>query len=97
MDTPKIQAYSDLFAKKCKALWNELGEDLKWAKDVTEIKLQIEFLETKQDRLFKEYGRAVFQSGESSGPNVDYILQHITSLEQQLKEKYLELQKLKTS
>jgi len=95
MDKERLQNYQELFSKKFKDLWTELSEDAKWAKDVTEIRLQMEFLEIKQDRLFKEYGKAVFLSGDLEGPDSAPILCEIRSIEDELQKKYLELEKLK--
>ncbi|MDR3590141.1 MAG: hypothetical protein P4N41_10850 [Negativicutes bacterium] len=97
MDKAKLKDYRDLFGKKFKDLWNELSEDIKWAKDVTEIRLQMEFLEAKQDRLFKEFGKAVFLSGDCGGADVDALRHEIEIIEEELQKKYLELQKLKAS
>jgi hypothetical protein len=97
MDKAKLKEYSDLFAMKFKDLWDDLSEDIKWAKDVTEIRLQMEFLEAKQDRLFKEFGKAVFLSGDCVGPAVDPLRHEIEMIEEELQKKYLELQKLKAS
>lgn len=97
MDTAKLKDYRDLFAKKFKDLWDELSEDIKWAKDVTEIRLQMEFLEAKQDRLFKEFGKTIFLSGDCSGPAIDPLRHEIEIIEEELQKKYLELQKLKAS
>lgn len=96
MDKERIKEYRELFAKKAQSLWDELSEDVKWAKDVTEVRLQMEFLEVKQDRLFKEYGKAVFLSGQCEGPAVDGLLKEIEVLESELQKKYLALQKLKS-
>ncbi|MBP2645075.1 MAG: hypothetical protein H6Q75_515 [Firmicutes bacterium] len=96
MDTPKIQAYGELFAKKCKAVWDDLSEDLKWAKDVTEIRLQTELLSRQEERLFKEYGKAVYQSGVAKGPAVDDLLIEIATIEKQLETNYQALEKLKS-
>lgn len=95
MDKDRIKEYRELFAKKTRTLWEDLSEDVKWAKDVTEVRLQMEFLEMKQDRLFKEYGKAVFLSGQCEGPTVDGLLKEIEVLEDELQKKYLALQKLK--
>ncbi len=95
MDKERIKEYGGLFAKKAQELWDGLGDEVKWAKEVTEIRLQMEFLEAKQDRLFKEYGKAVFLSGQCEGPAVDGLLKEITVLEDELQKKYLALQKLK--
>jgi hypothetical protein len=95
VDKERIKEYRELFAKKAQSLWDELSEDVKWAKDVTEVRLQMEFLEVKQDRLFKEYGKAVFLSGQCEGPEVDGLLKEIEVLEGELQKKYLALQKLK--
>jgi hypothetical protein len=97
MDKATLKTYRDLFSKKFKDLWDELGDEVKWAKDVTEIRLQMEFLEAKQDRIFKEYGKAIFLSGDSVGPTVDPLLREIETIEYELQKKYLELQKLKAS
>jgi hypothetical protein len=97
MDKAKLKDYRDLFAKKFKDLWGELSEDIKWAKDVTEIRLQMEFLEAKQDRLFKEFGKAVFLSGDCVGPAVDPLRHEIEIIEEELQKKFLELEKRKAS
>jgi len=97
MDKEKLAQYGDLISKKFKEAWEELSDDVKWAKEVTEIRLQMEFLEAKQDRLFKEYGKTVFLSGVCQGPEVDHLLKEIELLEQELQKKYLQLQKLKSS
>jgi hypothetical protein len=85
------------FAKKFKDLWTGLSEDIKWAKDVTEIRLQMEFLEMKQDRLFKEFGKAVFLSQDIDGPEAAPFLKEIRVIEDELQKKYLDLEKLKSS
>ncbi|MDT8903551.1 hypothetical protein [Anaeroselena agilis] len=95
MDKDRIREYRDLFAKKARELWDDLGDEVKWAKDVTEIRLQMEILEAKQDRLFKEYGKTVFLTGQCEGPAVDTLLKEIGVLEDELQKKYLALQKLK--
>ncbi len=95
MDKAKLGEYTDLFAKKFQVLWDDLSEDVKWAKEVTELRLQMEFLEAKQDRLFKEYGKMVFLTGECTGQAVDALLAEIEGLEDELQKKYLQLQKLK--
>ena len=95
MDKEKLAKYGDLISKKIKTAWDELGDDVKWAKDVTELRLQMEFLEAKQDRLFKEYGKMVYLTGECEGPKVDALLKEIELLEQELQKKYLQLEKLK--
>lgn len=97
MDKEKLAQYGDLISKKFKDAWDDLSDDVKWAKDVTEIRLQMEFLEAKQDRLFKEYGKAVFLSGECTGSQVDHLLKEIEVLEGELQKKYLQLQKLKSN
>ncbi len=97
MDKDRIREYRELFAKKAQELWDELSDEVKWAKDVTEVRLQMEFLEAKQDRLFKEYGKAVFLSGQCAGPAVDGLLKEIEVLEEELQKKYLALQKLKAN
>jgi hypothetical protein len=97
METEKLNQYKDLFAKKIVKLWDNLGDDLKWAKEVTEIRLQMEFLEAKQDRLFKEYGKNVFVYGECTGQHVDTILREIELIEEELQKKYLQLEKIKSS
>ncbi|MCX7779935.1 MAG: hypothetical protein N2491_03335 [Negativicutes bacterium] len=97
MDKEKLAQYGDLISKKFKDMWDELSDDVKWAKDVTEIRLQMEFLEAKQDRLFKEYGKMVFLTGECEGPRVDNLLKEIQVLENELQKKYLQLQKLKAN
>ena len=81
MEKDRIKEYRELFAKKTKMLWDDLSDELKWAKDVTEVRLQMEFLEAKQDRLFKDYGKAVFLSGQCEGPAVDPVLKEIEVLE----------------
>jgi len=96
VDKERMKEYRELFAKKALELWDDLGDEVKWAKDVTEVRLQMEFLETKQDRLFKEYGKAVFLSGQCEGPAVDSLLKEIEVLEDELQKKYLLLQKLKS-
>ena len=95
MDKEKLHEYRELFSKKLAQTWDELGDYLKWAKEVTEIRLQMEFLEMKQDRLFKEFGKAVFLSGQCEGPAVDGLLKEIEIIEEELQKKYLALQKLK--
>ena len=97
MDRERINEYRQLFADKARELWSDLGEEVKWAKDVTEIRLQMEFLEAKQERLFKEFGKAVFLAGSCEGPAVDSLLKEIAGLEDALQRKYLELQKLKAA
>ena len=97
MDKDSIRQYRELFAKKAQELWDDLSDEAKWAKDVTEVRLQMEFLEAKQDRLFKEYGKAVFLSGQCEGPAVDGVLKEIEVLEGELQKKYLALQKLKAN
>lgn len=96
MDREKLAEYGGLISKKFKETWDELSDDLKWAKDVTEVRLQMEFLEAKQDRLFKEYGKTVFLSGACEGPQVDNLLKEIEVIEHELQKKYLQLQKLKS-
>lgn len=95
MDRDRINEYRQLFADKAREVWGDLSEEVKWAKDVTEIRLQMEFLEAKQERLFKEFGKAVYLSGRCEGPAVDSLLKEISGLEDALQRKYLELQKLK--
>jgi hypothetical protein len=95
MGKEKMAQYGELISKKFKEAWEELSDDIKWAKDVTEIRLQMEFLEAKQDRLFREYGKAVFLSGQCTGPEVAELLKEIEVIEQELQIKYLQLQKLK--
>lgn len=97
MDKEKINHYSELFSKKIAQLWDEVGDDLKLAKDVIELRISMEYLETKQDRLFKEYGKKVFIYKESTGSHVDVLLQDIELMEQELQKKYLQLQKLKAN
>jgi len=97
MDKEKISHYTELFSKKIGKLWDELGDDLKAAKDVAELHIKMEYLETKQGRLFKEYGEKVFIYKECTGSHVDNLLQEIHLIEQQLQKKYLQLQKLKAS
>ncbi|BBB90966.1 MAG TPA: hypothetical protein PKA28_18390 [Methylomusa anaerophila] len=95
MDKGKFNDYTELVSKKFKEAWDNLSDDLKWAKDVTELRLQMEFLESKQDRLFKDYGKAVFLSGSCEGPKVDPIYKEIDIIEHELQKKYLQLEKLK--
>lgn len=95
MDKEKFSQYTELFSKKFTKLWEELGDDLKLAKDVTELRIKMEYLETKQDRLFKDYGKKVFIYKESTGSHVDSLLEEIDLIEQELQKKYLQLQKLK--
>ena len=95
MDKEKIIHYTELFSKKIANLWDEMGDDLKLAKNVTEIRIRMEYLETKQERLFKEYGKKVFIYKECTGAHVDNLLQEIDLIEQELQKKYLQLQKLK--
>lgn len=95
MDKEKLAKYGELISKKFKEAWEDLGDDVKWAKEVTEIRLQMEFLEAKQDRLFKEYGKQVFLTGACEGPQVDTLLKEIEVIEEELQKKYLQLQKLK--
>lgn len=95
MDTEKINHYTELFSKKFSKLWDEFGDELKLAKDVTELRIRMEYLESKQDRLFKEYGKKVFIYKEYTGSHVDNLLQEIDLIEQELQKKYLQLQKLK--
>jgi len=57
----------------------------------------MEFLEAKQERLFKDFGKAVFLSGDCVGPAVDSLRSEIEMIEEDLQKKYLELQKLKSS
>ena len=95
MDKEKVNQYKELFSKKFSKLWEELSDDLKWAKDVTELRVQMEYLEAKQDRLFKEYGKKVFISGEPKGSHVTAVLREIELIEQELHKKYLQIQKLK--
>ena len=97
MDKEKLSQYGELISKKFKEAWDDLSDDVKWAKDVTEIRLQMEFLEAKQDRLFKEYGKAVFLSGACEGPQVEDLLKEIEVIEHELQKKYLQLQKLKAN
>lgn len=97
MGKDRFDQFRELFAKKARELWDDLSDEVKWAKDVTEVRLQMEFLEAKQDRLFKEYGKAVFLSGQCDGPAVDALLREIEVLEQELQKKYLELTKLKAN
>lgn len=97
MDKERLQEYRELVTQKAKQLWENLSEEAKWAKEVTEIRLQMEFMEAKQDRLFKEYGKAVFLSGRCDGIEVDGLLKEIEAIEGELQKKYLALQKLKSS
>ncbi|AIF51411.1 hypothetical protein [Pelosinus sp. UFO1] len=96
MDKEKVIQYKELFSKKFATLWEELGDDLKWAKDVTELRVQMEYLEVKQDRLFKDYGKKVFIYGQADGPQVISLLREIELIERELQKKYLQIQKLKT-
>lgn len=96
MDKEKINHYTELFSKKIATLWDELGDDLKLAKDVIELRVQMEFQEAKQDRLFKEYGKKVFIYKEAAGPHVNHLLQEIMYIEQDLQKKYLQLERLKS-
>jgi hypothetical protein len=95
MDKEKVNQYKELFSKKISKLWEELSDDLKWAKDVTELRVQMEYLEAKQDRLFKDYGKKVFIYGEPTGPHVTVLLREIDIIEQELQKKYLHIQRLK--
>ncbi|MBP2626080.1 MAG: hypothetical protein H6Q68_791 [Firmicutes bacterium] len=95
MDKEKISHYTELFSKKISKLWDDFGDDLKLAKDVTELRIRMEYLENKQDRLFKEYGKKVFIYKTCTGSHVDNLLQEINLMEQELQKKYLQLQKLK--
>jgi len=95
MDKEKLSHYTELFSKKIAKLWDELGDDLKLAKDVTELHIKMEYLETKQDRLFKEYGKKVYIYKDCTGSHVDDLLQEIELIEQQLQKNYLQLKKLK--
>jgi hypothetical protein len=97
MDKESLKEYRELVTQKAKMLWENLSEEAKWAKEVTEIRLQMEFLEAKQDRLFKDYGKAVFLSGQCEGKAVDTILKEIEAIEGELQKKYLALQKLKSN
>jgi hypothetical protein len=97
METDKLNEYKELFSKKVAKLWDNLGDDLKWAKEVTEVRLQMEFLEVKQDRLFKEYGKNVFLYGECTGLHVDNILREIELIEEELQKKYLQLEKIRAN
>jgi len=96
MDKEKISHYTELFSKKIATLWDEMGDDIKLAKEVTELRIRMEYLETKQERLFKEYGKKVFIYKECTGSNVDSLLKEIEQIEQELQKKYLQLQKLKS-
>ena len=89
--------YGDLYAAKAKKLWAELGEELKLAKDITALCIQLEFLEIKQNRLFMEYGKAVFLAGGCEGPRLNSLRLEIEALEQDLRKKYLDLEKRKSS
>lgn len=95
MDKEKVSHYTELFSKKISTLWDELGDDLKLAKDVIELRVQMEYQEVKQDRLFKEYGKKVFIYKEPTGPHMDRLLYEITLIEQDLQKKYLQLERLK--
>jgi hypothetical protein len=95
MEVNKLNHYKELVSSKISKVWDELGDDLKWAKDITEIRLQMEYLEAKQGRLFKEYGKNVFIYAECTGPHVDNLLREIEILEQELQRKYLQLEKMK--
>lgn len=97
MDKEKISHYTELFSSKIAQLWDELSDDLKLAKEVAELRLAMEILEAKQDRLFKEYGKKSFLFKQCSGSHVDALLEEINLIEQDLQVKYLQLQKLKAS
>ena len=85
----------ELFAKKAKELWEQLSDDLKWAKDMTELRLQMEFLEVKQDRLFKEYGKQVFLTGQTDSSSTSTLLREIQVIEAELEKKHRILEALK--
>lgn len=95
MNKEKIHGYKELFSKKLSKMWDGLEDDFKWAKEVTELRLQMEYLESKQDRLFKEFGKNVFLYGETTGVHVDELLKEIQFIEEELQKKYLAVQKLK--
>lgn len=97
MKSEDMRQYGELYAAKAKQLWAELGEELKLAKDIAELRIQLEFLEIKQNRLFMEYGKAVFLSGGCDGPGPDLLRREIEALEQELRKKYLDLEKLRAS
>lgn len=83
------------YGKKFVELWNSLGEEIKWAAEVTEIRLQMEFLEAKQNRFFREYGRKVYETGLCVGPDVEDLLREIRILDEELKKRCEMLERLK--
>lgn len=87
--------YQELAADKFKKTWADLGEDLQWSKAATELRLQMEFLEAKQNRLFKDYGKAAYLSGSMSFNGSQSLTTQIQAIEQELQKKYAALQKLK--
>lgn len=93
--TEDMFQYGELYAAKAKKLWEELNEELKLAKDIAELRIQLEFLEIKQNRLFMEYGKAVFLAGGCEGPGFDSLRLEINSLERDLQKTYLNLEKLR--
>lgn len=93
MDTA-LGKCQQLFGAKTKELWEDLGDEVKWAKYATELRLQLEFLEVKQDRLFREYGKRVFLSGRCDGANTEALRREIQLIEAELQKKFLALQKL---
>ena len=97
MDKEKINEFGDLVSKKIKVFWDNLSDEVKLAKDVAEVKIQMELLESKQDRLFKKFGKAIFLKGDAADPTLVPIREEINELEQELQKKYLILQKLKSS
>ena len=97
MDKEKINEFGDLVSKKIKDLWENLSDEVKLAKDVAEVKIQMELLENKQDRLFKKFGKAIFLKGDINDASLIPIREEIEEIEQELQKKYLVLQKLKAS
>ncbi|MDL2280399.1 hypothetical protein LJC10_00900 [Selenomonadales bacterium OttesenSCG-928-I06] len=97
MDKEKINEFGELVSKKIKVFWDNLSDEVKLAKDVAEVKIQMELLESKQERLFKTFGKAVFLKGDINDPALVPIREEINELEQELQKKYLLLQKLKSS
>jgi len=95
MNKDKLQEYKGLISKKLSQMWDEVEDDFKWVKEVAELRLQMEYLESKQDRLFKEFGKNVFLYGETTGVHVDDLLKEIRFIEDELQKKYLAVQKLK--
>ena len=93
----KFHEFQELVSKKMKVFFDELGDNLKLAKDIAEVKVSMELLEAKQNRLFQEYGKAVFLSGQCFGQDTERLVAEISDIEQELQKKYLQLQKLKAS